>query len=49
MTRHAETKIDIAQIAAIVALVVRRDAELEPLFLEVENNLVHLPWMNRAR
>jgi hypothetical protein len=45
---RAVAKVEVAQITAVVALVVGVDAELEDLLFEITNDLIHRPWMDRA-
>src|SRR5512138_671033 len=45
----AETKIDVTQMAAVIALVVWHNAELENLLFEILRGLIDGPRMNRTR
>src|ERR1044071_4404286 len=49
LTRSAKTKIDVTQIAAVIALVVRHDAKLENLLFEILRRLIDGPRVNRTR
>jgi len=46
--RETVTQIEIAQITAIVPLVVGRDAELLDFFLEIMNHLIDRSRMDRT-
>jgi hypothetical protein len=47
--RRAVAKIEITEVAAVVALVVGHDTQLDNLFLEILRNLIDRRWMHRAR
>ena len=49
MPRHTVTKIDVAQLTAVVALVIGLNAEFQQLSLEVKNHLIDRAGMNRTR
>src|SRR5215469_1669428 len=48
LTRGAETKIDITEIAAVIALVVRSDAQLKNFLFEILRDLIDGARMNRT-
>src|SRR5215510_10009597 len=48
MARETVAKIQIAQLTAVVSLVVGRDSQLEQFGLQITRNLIHRPRMHRT-